>query len=63
MLLFAAMVETAGKHAICLFIIKGDATNDDVLLQAGIKRAKALLSVLPDVFKVFSYFAIYYVLS
>jgi voltage-gated potassium channel len=28
--------------------VKGDATDDDVLIRAGIKRAKALLTVLPD---------------
>lgn len=31
-----------------ILYVKGDATTDDVLLRAGIKRAKALLTVLPD---------------
>jgi voltage-gated potassium channel len=31
-----------------MLYVKGDATNDEVLIRAGIKRAKALLTVLPD---------------
>jgi voltage-gated potassium channel len=31
-----------------VFYIKGDATDDDVLLTAGIERAKALITALPD---------------
>ncbi len=31
-----------------LLFIKGDATNDDVLLNAGIERAKALITALPE---------------
>jgi voltage-gated potassium channel len=49
------VIEKNEDHAITnnfdknkILYVKGDATNDEVLVRAGINRAKALLSVLPD---------------
>ncbi|MDB5229817.1 MAG: potassium channel protein [Chitinophagaceae bacterium] len=42
------MLDSWMQHHSKLLFVKGDATNDDVLMEAGITRARAILSTLPD---------------